>query len=554
VAAWVLPAALTSAVQSLVLFGTPFYLFGTNGDQFFRMQYLQRLATSPALADGNYAGLPPFYPAGWFWLGGRFADILDLPAWAAYKPFAILTIAATSSLSYVLWSLVVSRRKALVVAVVFSIAGLMIGTYEPYSWLAKVFVPPLAVLAWRLFRSVAERRNERGLGPATLLIGLGISITAATYTLVFTFVVLLVLVMAVAAVVVARRDRTTVVDRRTIKRVAVRLALIAAAALPVTLLTWGPYLCSAIRMPTASNAAAMFFPIGMATLGTPMLRFSIDGVICMTGLLWIVFSWRRSAVAQAFGITALSCVLWQVLSTLALTVHTTLLGSHIAEVGTIVLWCACALAVVDLVELVPQRFTVNRRSVQMVASVLAVLVTVELTQTTPPGIQNLRDAAFRTYDADGHAVAASNPNSPGIRNGQLITAIAQLTGRKPQDDILLTNNYQLLDFQPYFCFQTNKEQYANPLARYPERNAELEQWAQSPTSADFMAALSSSKFATPNVFVFTRDEAGNYPFDLNITNFPYENQVRRIVFPAELFDSASFASREVGPYTVIVRV
>lgn len=536
VAAWLLPAVLTSVVQALTLVGTPFYLSGTNGDQFFRIQYLQRLTVSASLADGNYAGLPPYYPAGWFWLGGRFANLVGHPAWAAYKPFAILTIAATSSLSFVLWSLVVSRRKAFGVATTFALAGTMLGPYEPYSWVAMVFVPPFAVLAWRLFRSVTDRIGATGLGPATLLIGVGIGVAAATYTLVFGFEVMLVVIIAVVAAVVGGRHRGGV--RHLAGAVVIRLLLIGGAALPLAMVVWGPYLYAAARLPSAGNAAAQFFPIGMATLGTPMLRPSVTGVICLAGLVWIVLAWRRSSVAQAFGVTGLACVAWQLLSTVMLAANTTLLSSHIAKVGEIVLWCACAFALFDLVETVPRRFQVgDGRSMGVLVSVLAVLVAVGLTQTTPASVRNLLGGAY---------------DSPGRYDKRLTETIALMTGSRPQDDILLTNYYELLDFQPYYGFQTNKEQYANPLARYPDRNRELTRWSRSTTSAELVANLKSSEFAPPNVFVFSRDKAGDYPFDVVSTNFPYDNKVRTITFPARLFRSPFFSSREVGPFTVIV--
>lgn len=428
VAAWLLPAALTSTVQALKLFGTPFYLFGTNGDQLFRMQYLQRLTVSPSLADGNYADLPPFYPAGWFWLGGRFANVIGDPAWIAYKPFAILTIAVASSLSFALWSLVVSRRRAFGIATVVALAGTVVGPYEPYSWLAMVFIPPLAVLAWRLFNWCAHRTAPTGVLPTTVVVGVGASIAAATYTLVFGFTVLLVVALAVAAVIVHRRT-TPAEGHASVGRLAqvatIRLVLIGLAALPITLLVWAPYLYSAMHLPTARNAAAQFFPVGMASLDTPMLRPSLTGVVCMTGLIWIVLAWKGNTVAQALGITVLACVVWQVMSTLALAADTTLLSARVAKVGAVVLWCACALATVDLT----RRIKVGgRRTVQVLVSVLAVLVTVELAQTTPRGEQNLIAGAFASYDDHGRAAVPGTGPAPGRFNKRLIDAVADMSG------------------------------------------------------------------------------------------------------------------------------
>src|SRR5699024_843202 len=52
---WVLPALLSTAVQSWLLTGTRFYMNGLGGDQQFRTAFLTRMTDSPALADAVYA-------------------------------------------------------------------------------------------------------------------------------------------------------------------------------------------------------------------------------------------------------------------------------------------------------------------------------------------------------------------------------------------------------------------------------------------------------------------------------------------------------------------
>jgi galactan 5-O-arabinofuranosyltransferase len=132
--------------------------------------------------------------------------------------------------------------------------------------------------------------------------------------------------------------------------------------------------------------------------------------------------------------------------------------------------------------------------------------------------------------------------------------VHRTAGRAGVAAVPVYHDYQLLDFQPYYSFQTNKEQYANPLALYPERTQELIRWSRSRTSAAFVASLTASKFKAPNVFVFVRDGAGDYPFNIVTTDFPYDNRTNRITFAAGLFKSSQFSSRDVGPFTVIVRV
>ncbi len=104
IAAAVFLSAFTVVTLGMPLGATRLYLFGISVDQQFRTEYLTRLAQSPALHDMTYIGLPPFYPAGWFWLGGRIAALTGTPAWEMLKPWAIVSIAIAVVLAMVLWS------------------------------------------------------------------------------------------------------------------------------------------------------------------------------------------------------------------------------------------------------------------------------------------------------------------------------------------------------------------------------------------------------------------------------------------------------------------
>src|SRR5579884_4167284 len=64
-------SAFAVVTLAMPLGATKLYLFGVSVDQQFRTEYLTRLTDAPALCDMTYAGLPAFYPPGWFWIGGR---------------------------------------------------------------------------------------------------------------------------------------------------------------------------------------------------------------------------------------------------------------------------------------------------------------------------------------------------------------------------------------------------------------------------------------------------------------------------------------------------
>ena len=109
-------SAFSVVTLAMPLGATRLYLFGISVDQQFRTEYLTRLADSPALHDMTYIGLPPFYPAGWFWIGGRLADLTGMPAWEMFKPWAIISITAAIAVAAVLWSAMLRFEIALAVS------------------------------------------------------------------------------------------------------------------------------------------------------------------------------------------------------------------------------------------------------------------------------------------------------------------------------------------------------------------------------------------------------------------------------------------------------
>jgi len=80
-AAVVFLAAFAVVTLGMPLGATKLYLFGISVDQQFRTEYLTRLTDTAALHDMTYVGLPPYYPPGWFWIGGRAAALTGTPAW-----------------------------------------------------------------------------------------------------------------------------------------------------------------------------------------------------------------------------------------------------------------------------------------------------------------------------------------------------------------------------------------------------------------------------------------------------------------------------------------
>ncbi|MBV9514968.1 MAG: arabinofuranosyltransferase, partial [Mycobacteriaceae bacterium] len=149
-------AAFPVVTLGMPLGATRLYLFGVSVDQQFRTEYLTRLTDSAALRDMTYYGLPPYYPPGWFWIGGRAAAWTGTPAWAMFKPWAITSITIAIVIAFVLWSKLIRFELALIVATATAAATLAYSPAEPYSAIFTVLLPPVLVLTWSGLRAGAR--------------------------------------------------------------------------------------------------------------------------------------------------------------------------------------------------------------------------------------------------------------------------------------------------------------------------------------------------------------------------------------------------------------
>src|ERR1700738_1409304 len=97
-------SAFSVVTLAMPLGATKLYLFGISVDQQFRTEYLTRLTDTAGPHDMTYFGLPPFYPPGWFWIGGRLAALTGAPACEMFKPWAVISITIAVVLAFVLWA------------------------------------------------------------------------------------------------------------------------------------------------------------------------------------------------------------------------------------------------------------------------------------------------------------------------------------------------------------------------------------------------------------------------------------------------------------------
>ncbi|SIP64268.1 Arabinofuranosyltransferase AftA (fragment) [Mycobacterium tuberculosis] len=187
----VLVSAFTVVTLGMPLGATKLYLFGISVDQQFRTEYLTRLTDTAALRDMTYIGLPPFYPPGWFWIGGRAAALTGTPAWEMFKPWAITSMAIAVAVALVLWWRMIRFEYALLVTVATAAVMLAYSSPEPYAAMITVLLPPMLVLTW----SGLGARDRQGWA-AVVGAGVFLGFAATWYTLLVAYGAFTVVLMA----------------------------------------------------------------------------------------------------------------------------------------------------------------------------------------------------------------------------------------------------------------------------------------------------------------------------------------------------------------------
>lgn len=540
-AALTLLPAFAVVTLGMSLGATKLYLFGISVDQQFRTEYLTRLTDSPALRDMTYAGMPPFYPPGWFWIGGRAAALTGTPAWEMFKPWAITSIAVAVGLAFVLWSQLIRFEYALAVTAATAAVTLAYASPEPYSAIITVLIPPVLVLAW-----AGLRGGERSGGwPAVVGVGVFLGFTATFYTLLFGYTAFTVAVMALFAAVVGRSVGPLL-------RVAV-VALIAAALAAVT---WLPYLIRVMHSPHAKSGVAQhYLPGDGAVLNFPMLQFSLLGALCMLGTVWLAWRALSSVRAAALGIGVIALYAWSLLSMLTTLAGTTLLSFRLQPTLTVLLSAAGVFGFIDVARAAARRW--NPRIVPA-ATAIGLIGAIGFSQDIPHVLRPDITVAYTDTDGNGQRGDRRPPSSEKYYP-QLDEAIRELTGRPRDETVVMTADYSFLSYYPYFGFQGLTSHYANPLAEFDKRAAAIESWGKITSADEFAKALDTLPWPAPTVFVMRRGGAAGstntYTLRLAEDVYPNHPNVRRytVDLDAGLFDKRHFTVKTIGPFVLAVR-
>jgi galactan 5-O-arabinofuranosyltransferase len=533
--------AFSVVTLAMPLGATKLYLYGISVDQQFRTEYLTRLTDTAGPHDMTYYGLPPFYPPGWFWLGGRLAALTGVPAWEMFKPWAIISITIAVVLAFVLWASMIRFEYALIVSTTTAAAALAYSSTEPYAAIIAVLLPPVFVLAWSGLRGA----TRSGGWAAIIGVGVFLGVAALFYTLLFGYAAFTLAIMGVGLAIARRRLEPFM-----------RLVVIGVIAGVIGLIGWGPYLIAAINgKPADSGTAQHYLPEAGASLEFPMLRFTLLGALCMLGTLWLVWRARSSTRAGALTIAVLAVYAWSLLSMLRTLLGTTLLSFRLEPTLTILLTAAGAFGFIEVTRALAARAQpANARRVVAAAATLGAIGALTFSQDIPDVLRS--DIVVAYTDTDGNGQRADR-RPPGAEQyyREIDAKILETTGLPRNETVVLTADYSFLSYYPYYGFQGLTSHYANPLAQFDQRAAAIESWATLTTADEFIAALDKLPWKPPTVFLMRRGANDAYTLRLASDVYPNQPNVRRyhVALDDALFDDPRFDVSTVGPFILAIR-
>lgn len=536
-------AAFVVVTLGMPLGATRLYLFGISVDQQFRTEYLTRFADTASWADMTYYGLPPFYPPGWFWLGGRLAALTGTPAWEMFKPWSIVSIAIAAVLAFVLWAALIRFIYALIVSTATTATMLAYSPAEPYAAIIAVLLPPVFVLAWSGLRAAGREGATRHAGWAAIAgVGVFLGVAALFYTLLLGYAAFTLTIMALT-VAVARRQLEPLL----------RLLVIAAISGAIALIGWGPYLLAAARgTPAESGTAMHYLPDDGAQLSFPMLSVTLLGALCLVGTIWLVVRARTSTRAGALAVAVLAVYAWSLLSMLTTLAGTTLLSFRLQPTLVILLTAAGVFGFIEAARGLADSF--SSRRLLAVAGAIGAIGALTFSQDIPDVLRS--DITVAYTDTDGYGERADR-RPPGAERyyREVDAAILEATGRPRSETVVLTADYSFLSYYPYYGFQGLTSHYANPLAQFEQRAAAIESWATLSAPDQFVDALDALPWKPPTVFLMRRGANDTYTLRLAADVYPNQPNVRRyqVRLDAALFDDPRFEVTDIGPFVLAIR-
>ena len=534
VVAYLSPALIVISSLGMPLSATKLWLQGIQVDQVFRTQFLTRMTVEGGYADMNYADMPTFYPMGWFWLGGRMANLLGLQGWEAFQPWSLVSIAMACCILVPVWQrLTGSLPLGTIIALATTALTLTLAVEEPYSAVIALGVPAAAIMCSRAFH---------GSWGSTvgLLVFLGIS---ATFYTLFTGAIAVTVVSFVAVV--------TALVERSFKPI-LRLLVIGFGSLAIAAVAWGPYVLAVLQADFPTETAAQhYLPAEGTEVPVPFLAPSLVGLLCLIGIVYLVARIKNVHI-RTLGWALIGVYLWIVASMILPLLGTSLLGFRLEILVVLIMATAGVLGLAHAYE----KYR-TREHLTAVVTVITALAGIFYMQEIPAEHQTALDNAYS--DTDGNGERADKFPADSARYYEEIDGFFQ----DHNVDVVMTDEKLFMAYYPYYGFNAFTAHYANPLGQFKQRNEEMSTWAENSwdqTPEEFVETLENNPWDVPDAMIFRGDidsPDDGYKEHLAVDIFPNQPNVRydAILFDPEVFnDSEYWDVEQIGPFVVVARV
>ncbi|APT83804.1 galactan 5-O-arabinofuranosyltransferase [Corynebacterium aquilae] len=530
------PAGLVVTTTAIPLAATRLYMDGVTVDQGFRSQFLTHMANTTALTDMNYIDMPSYYPAAWFWMGGRLANLLGIPGWEVFQPWALVSIAAVGCMLVPVWQrLCGSLPVATAVALVTTSVVLVMSSDEPYAAVIALGAPAATVLG---------RRALSGARLSMLGIILFLGISASMYTLFTAVVAMSVVAVAAATAVFVERSLAPII----------RLIFIGVASGLIALIVWGPYLWAVLQgRPRSGASATHYLPPSGTQIPLPMFSLSMLGVLCLLGFIFLVVRSQDRDV-RAMGISLIVFYAWVIASMIATLAGGTLLGFRLDVIIALQLATAGVFAIAEMRMVGFDYFYPHMISPRVSRAITFIMVSllslggISYAQNIPNKNADAIDLAYT--DTDGYGERADRyPADSGKFYPEINNYLTGL-GFEPGSTVVLTDEQNFMSFYPYRGFQAFTSHYANPLGEFDKRNLAIENLAEASWdgAGAFNKGLEELDWQPPEVFIF-RD----FKYDLAEDLYPNNPNVRfrGIYFNPDAFEG--WTEKQIGPFIVVTK-
>lgn len=458
--AYLAPAALVITTLAIPLAATRLYLEGTSVDQGFRTQFLTRMTDQLGWHDMAYIDMPSFYPGLWFFSGGAFAKLTGLAGWAAFKPWALITLAVASAMLVPVWQRLTGSL-AVALAITLTTTAIMVrqAPDEPYAAIVAIGMPAAFLMSRR-----ALEGGKAAIAGNIIYLGL----SANLYTL---FTGISALTIVIMAFVVALVDKSW--------KPIWRLIVIGVSSLAIAAIGWGPYLWAMLTQPHGPSKAQHYLPKDGTEIPMPFFDNITLFLLGAIAIIWIIARFRDADVhSMAVGLAV--CYGWVFLSLLATIFGTTLLAFRVWLPIALILSVSAVLALAELriqglKRFYPQQMlTANTKVITGVMAVFLAATCVHFVTTTTNHVRDSLDAAYT--DTDGDAVRGDRMPADATQYYATIDQLISGHTGSQAGTIVLTDEKNFMSYYPYHGYQAITAHYSNPLGEFERRNQAIEAW------------------------------------------------------------------------------